>query len=243
MKTTSIVEELWLTRCSKWTLTHKRQQDTREIRTTNLITATFALPLVTSGTPSWASSGLLPLPLRKRTSIHSHNWFWPRDSRGVCHGAQGRWASEDEFMCRNTELLTPDWDASRWPDLQPQTGVPASPSLLRRMHVTPVYRFSKSQVVGSPELSIWHLCTFGFHYQTLQIQLLRLDAHQTQQITNGKDKLHNRILSHSFRTFHEWFKGLIFALCRFVDDCLTLLIICMSSNFLWKRKKNHSFHF
>lgn len=50
-----------------------------------------------------------------------------------------------------------------------------------------------------PELSIWRLCTpgKGFHHQTLQIQLPRLDAHQTQQIS-GNDKLPRIVQQDSF---------------------------------------------
>lgn len=190
MKTTSIAEEPWLTQCSKLRLMHKRQHRHAWNQDDKSHYGHVCIATATNGILRWTASGLLPLLLRKRTSILSHNWFWPHDSPSVCHGGKERSEVEHEFMCINTELLTADLDDSRWADLQPQTGAPVSPSLFTRMHATPVYRFFVP-CRGSPELSIWHPCSpgKGFHHQTLQIQLPRLDAHQTQQITNGNNKL------------------------------------------------------
>lgn len=199
MKTTSIAEEPWLTRCSKLRLMHKRQQRHAWNQDNRSHYGHVCFATVTNRTLRWTASGLLPLLLHKRTSILSHNWFWPHDSPSVCHGGKERSAVEDEFMCINTELLMADLDGSGWAEFQPQTGAPVSPSLFTRMHMTPVYSFFVP-CRGSPELSIWHLCTpgKGFHHQTLQIQLPRLDAHQTQQITNGNDKLPQIVQQDSF---------------------------------------------
>lgn len=169
-----------------------------EIRTTNLITAMFASPRRLTG--GWDEQHLvccLSCYISRLPSSHII------DSDPMTAPACAMVERKDQLWRMNLCAKTQNYSRLTWTAADELSSSPKQALLFHHRClprcVTPVYRFF-IPCRGSPELSIWLLCTpgKGFHHQTLQIQLLRLDAHQTQQITNGNDKLPQIVQQDSF---------------------------------------------